>query len=76
MRGEQGNLLLKLSRIAAGMSRHELARACGRSTRFIQRIENGDGPAALTPEVLKAISREVRVPEEILISFSKNRGGT
>ncbi len=60
------NQTLLLARTAARLNRVELGRMIGRSSRWIQRVELGDGYAKLTPEIKAKIASVLREPEELL----------
>lgn len=60
------NTTLLLARTAAHLNRVELGRKIGRSSRWIQRVELGDGYAQLTSEIKARIAAALETPPELL----------
>jgi DNA-binding XRE family transcriptional regulator len=56
---------LKIARLTSGMTQAELGAACGKYSKFVQRIEKG-GPVRVTPELARKLSDVLGVPEDFL----------
>lgn len=63
---QKASINLKLARIAANWTRSRLAAEIGRSPRFVQRVELGDGYARLTPGIKAKLAAVLSTPTEIL----------
>lgn len=65
-----GNLIpnetLKIARIAAKLTRSELARRADINLRWLIRVENADGPARVTPAAAGRIAAALNVPCELI----------
>ncbi len=60
------NSALLLARTAARLNRPAFGRLIGRSNRWVQRVELGDGYARLTPGIKAKIAEALSTPQEIL----------
>jgi hypothetical protein len=69
----EGNHALLLARTAARLNRPALGRLIGRSSRWVQRVELGDGSAKITPEIKKQIAEAVGTSVE---SIFPDAGGS
>lgn len=66
------NTTLLLARTAARLNRVELGRKIGRSSRWVQRVELGDGCAKLTPAIKEKIASAVGSSVQILFPEFEN----
>lgn len=60
------NETLKIARIAAKLTRRELARRADVHVRWLIRVENADSPAHVTPEAAARIAAALGVPPELI----------
>jgi len=60
------NTTLLLARTAARLNRVELGRKIGRSSRWVQRVELGDGYARLTPAIKEKIAEALETTISVL----------
>jgi transcriptional regulator with XRE-family HTH domain len=66
MSRNQENIALLIARTSARLNRPALGRLIGRSGRWVQRVELGDGYARLTPEIREKLAAALDTPESIL----------